>query len=224
MGALFHREQHRRGHHRRRVAAGHRHVVDGRRRWRCRSSSASPGRRRPSGTSMRQPARRAPTRTKDDRHISLCCLQAGKYWAELVARFGRPELATDERFADRGRHQGATVADAVDDRSPGRSPSGRSPSGASAARAASPASGRWCRRPSRSPRTRRRVANGYVRRVRDRRPARRSSSSPRPIQFDERAAPPSRAPEFNEHGDEILESLGLDWDTIIDLKVKGVVA
>jgi hypothetical protein len=26
-----------------------------------------------------------------------------------------------------------------------------------------------------------------------------------------------------EHGDAILESLGLDWDTIIDLKVRGVV-
>ena len=36
---------------------------------------------------------------------------------------------------------------------------------------------------------------------------------------------PERAPEFNEHGDEILtEMLGLDWDTVIDLKVKGVVA
>jgi hypothetical protein len=33
-----------------------------------------------------------------------------------------------------------------------------------------------------------------------------------------------RAPEFNEHGDEILAELGLDWDAIIDLKVRGVVA
>jgi hypothetical protein len=28
----------------------------------------------------------------------------------------------------------------------------------------------------------------------------------------------------NEHGDAILADLGLDWDTVIDLKVRGVVA
>ena len=33
-----------------------------------------------------------------------------------------------------------------------------------------------------------------------------------------------RAPEFNEHGDEILQSIGLDMDAIVDLKVRGVVA
>jgi crotonobetainyl-CoA:carnitine CoA-transferase CaiB-like acyl-CoA transferase len=46
-----------------------------------------------------------------------------------------------------------------------------------------------------------------------------------PVQFDEQPNAPMRGPEFNEHGDEILsELLGLDWDTIVDLKVKGVVA
>ena len=36
---------------------------------------------------------------------------------------------------------------------------------------------------------------------------------------------PGKSPDFNEHGDQILtEQLGLDWDTVIDLKVKGVVA
>ena len=45
-----------------------------------------------------------------------------------------------------------------------------------------------------------------------------------PVQYDEQPAPPGRAPEFNEHGDEILEALGLDMDAIIDLRVRGVVA
>ena len=45
-----------------------------------------------------------------------------------------------------------------------------------------------------------------------------------PVQFDEQPATPGRAPEFNEHGDEILEALGFDWDAIVDLKVRGVVA
>jgi hypothetical protein len=44
------------------------------------------------------------------------------------------------------------------------------------------------------------------------------------VQYDEQPAKPERAPEFNEQGDEILVELGLDWDTIVDLKVRGVVA
>ena len=45
-----------------------------------------------------------------------------------------------------------------------------------------------------------------------------------PFQYDGGPTPPKRAPEFNEHGDAVLASLGLDWDTIVDLKVRGVVA
>ncbi len=45
-----------------------------------------------------------------------------------------------------------------------------------------------------------------------------------PVQFDGKPAAPHRAPELNEHGDSILEELGFDWDAIVDLKVRGVVA
>jgi len=46
-----------------------------------------------------------------------------------------------------------------------------------------------------------------------------------PVQFGEEPSVPGKSPDFNEHGDQILtEQLGLDWDTVIDLKVKGVVA
>jgi hypothetical protein len=44
-----------------------------------------------------------------------------------------------------------------------------------------------------------------------------------PVQYDEEPAVPGRAPEFNEHGDGILGDLGIDWDTIVDLKVRGIV-
>jgi crotonobetainyl-CoA:carnitine CoA-transferase CaiB-like acyl-CoA transferase len=45
-----------------------------------------------------------------------------------------------------------------------------------------------------------------------------------PIQFDGKPATPRRAPEFNEHGDEILAELGLETEAILDLKIKGVIA
>jgi len=67
------------------------------------------------------------------------------------------------------------------------------------------------------------VANGYIQ------DCKTSTGFPfrlvaAPVQYDGKPAPVGRAPEFNEHGDEILAELGLDWDTIVDLKVKGVVA
>ncbi len=67
------------------------------------------------------------------------------------------------------------------------------------------------------------VANGYIQDLTT------ASGTPfrltaAPVQFDEVPPQARRAPEFNEHGDEILTELGLDWDAIIDLKVRGVVA
>ena len=44
-----------------------------------------------------------------------------------------------------------------------------------------------------------------------------------PAQFGGEPAPVGRAPGFNEHGDEILAELGIDWDTVVDLKVRSVV-
>ncbi|MBA2280011.1 MAG: hypothetical protein M3527_01240 [Actinomycetota bacterium] len=48
--------------------------------------------------------------------------------------------------------------------------------------------------------------------------------SPRatPVTVGDQLPSTRRAPDFNEHGDH--ESLGLDMDAIIDLKVRGVVA
>ena len=45
-----------------------------------------------------------------------------------------------------------------------------------------------------------------------------------PVQFDERPTPTARSPLFNEHGDEILQELGMDWDQIIELRVAGAIA
>ena len=68
-----------------------------------------------------------------------------------------------------------------------------------------------------------RVANGYLQdcRAADGTAFRLVAA---PVQYDGQPAVPARAPEFNEHGDEILGALGLDMDQIIDLKARGVVA
>jgi crotonobetainyl-CoA:carnitine CoA-transferase CaiB-like acyl-CoA transferase len=66
------------------------------------------------------------------------------------------------------------------------------------------------------------LANGYIQDVQtaDGKPFRLVAA---PIQFDGEAAAPRPGPDFNQHGDEILAGIGLDQETIIDLKIKGVV-
>jgi crotonobetainyl-CoA:carnitine CoA-transferase CaiB-like acyl-CoA transferase len=158
--------------------------------------------------------------TSDGRTLWFTCLQAARYWPTLCAAVGRPELATDERFADheslRANAQEATVELAavfaqatLDDwreRLEGFD-------------------GQWAvvqdtLEVTDDPQV---VANGYVQ------DCETAAGVPfrlvaAPVQFDEEPAPAGRAPEMNEHGDEILAELGLDWDTIVDLKVRGVVA
>jgi crotonobetainyl-CoA:carnitine CoA-transferase CaiB-like acyl-CoA transferase len=159
-------------------------------------------------------------RTKDGRGVSLTCLQAGKYWRPLCEAFGRPELAEDARFADHSsllanhREAAAVVTDAF----------------------AQATADEWRRRletfvgqwaivqdtleAAADPQT---VANGYLQECHTAEgvPFRLVAV---PVQYDEQPAVPRRAPEFNEHGDEILTELGLDMDAILDLRLRGVVA
>jgi crotonobetainyl-CoA:carnitine CoA-transferase CaiB-like acyl-CoA transferase len=158
--------------------------------------------------------------TQDGRWLALCCLQAGRYWAQLCEIIGKPELATDERFAT---HEGlmANSVDAVEI--------------LTAVFAARPLAdwrdllddfaGQWTVvqntiEVAADPQS---VANGYIQ------DCKTATGVPfqmaaAPVQFGEEPPPAGRAPEFNEHGDSILAELGIDWDTIVDLKVRGVVA
>ena len=158
--------------------------------------------------------------TKDGRILAFTCLQAGKYWPELCATIGRPELVNDPRFAD---HQSLSTnnlaateiltgvfASATLDEWRER---------------LADFTGQWCvvqdtLEAAADPQS---VANGYVQACRS------AEGVPfqlvaAPVQFDGDPAIPDRAPEFNEHGDAILAELGIDWDSIVDLKVRGVVA
>jgi crotonobetainyl-CoA:carnitine CoA-transferase CaiB-like acyl-CoA transferase len=159
-------------------------------------------------------------RTKDERFLGINCLQAARYWAEFCQLIDRPEAATDARFADADglRENAGAAADIV--------------RGALAERTLDewrerlePFSGQWAvvqntLEAAVDPQT---EANGYVQECHT------SDGTPfkliaAPIQYDGVPAQPGRSPEFNEHGDAILGDLGIDWDTIVDLKVRGVVA
>jgi crotonobetainyl-CoA:carnitine CoA-transferase CaiB-like acyl-CoA transferase len=158
--------------------------------------------------------------TADGRVLAFTCLQPSQYWAPLCETVGRPELATDPRFIDHPSLM-ANSADAI----------------AILAEVFSSAtleawrgrladfSGQWAvvqdtLEAVADPQT---VANGYIQACET------AAGTPfrlvaAPVQFDEEPAVPSRAPEFNEHGDSILADIGLDPEAIIDLKIRGVVA
>jgi crotonobetainyl-CoA:carnitine CoA-transferase CaiB-like acyl-CoA transferase len=158
--------------------------------------------------------------TKDGRAVMLTCLQAGKYWAPLCDIIGRPELATDARFADHvslmqnSREAVAILTDVF-----------AQATVAEWRERLDPFVGQWTvvqhtLETADDPQS---VANGYMQ------DCSTAGGTPfklvaAPVQYDEQPAQAGRAPEFNEQGDAILQELGIDWDTIVDLKVRGVVA
>jgi crotonobetainyl-CoA:carnitine CoA-transferase CaiB-like acyl-CoA transferase len=158
--------------------------------------------------------------TKDGRVLAFTCLQAAKYWPLLCDVVGRPELKDDPRFADHAAltentRQAIEILDGVFASATLEEWRERLESFA----------GQWCvvqdtLEAAEDPQT---LANGYLQECRtaDGTPFRLVAA---PVQYDEAPAKPSRAPQFNEHGDDILQGLGLDWDAIIDLKARNVVA
>jgi crotonobetainyl-CoA:carnitine CoA-transferase CaiB-like acyl-CoA transferase len=159
-------------------------------------------------------------RTKDGRFVALTCLQAAKYWPDMCDVLERPELATDSRFAD-ALSLMANAAVAV---SLLREAFAERTADDWRERLAG-FSGQWAMvqdtlEATVDPQT---VANGYVLACETAEgvPFQLAAA---PVQYDDEPAVPRRAPEFNEHGDAILGDLGLDWDTIVDLKVRGIVA
>ncbi|MDT3443298.1 MULTISPECIES: CaiB/BaiF CoA-transferase family protein [unclassified Pseudofrankia] len=159
-------------------------------------------------------------RTEDGRWLGFSCLQAGHYWPAACAAVGRPELATDPRFADHASLM-ANKAEASD---------------LLAAEFASRPLAEWRERladfpgqwtvvqhtleAAADPQS---VANGYVQDLEN------AAGTPFhlsavPVQFGDEPAPAHRAPDFNEHADEVLAELGLDFDAVLDLKLRGIVA
>jgi crotonobetainyl-CoA:carnitine CoA-transferase CaiB-like acyl-CoA transferase len=159
-------------------------------------------------------------KTSDDRFVALSCLQAAKYWPEACAIVGRPELATDPRFADH-----ASITANAGEATEILREVFAARTLAEWREVLTPFSGQWAvvqdtLEATADPQT---VANGYISRC-ETAEGLEYHLATAPVQFDEESAQPGRAPDFNEHGDAILQELGLDWDRIIELKVKGVLA
>ena len=157
--------------------------------------------------------------TKDERSLSFCCLQASRYWAELADAVGRPELGTDPRFADHaGLTENSLEAQALLETAFAER------TVAEWRQRLADFSGQWCvvqdtLECAVDPQS---IANGYMQECET------AGGTPfklvaAPVQFGGEPAPVRRAPEFNEHGDAILGEIGIDWDTIVDLKVRSVV-
>jgi crotonobetainyl-CoA:carnitine CoA-transferase CaiB-like acyl-CoA transferase len=157
--------------------------------------------------------------TRDGKWLALCCLQAGFYWAPLCDIIERPDLAADPRFADHAAllANRTIVSSLLTEVFAQRTVEEWEERFNSFV-------GQWtvvqdARQVADDPQA---LANGYIQDC-------RSASDERfrlvsaPVQYDEQPAPTSIAPAYNEHGDAILAELGLGWDVVVDLKVRGIV-
>jgi crotonobetainyl-CoA:carnitine CoA-transferase CaiB-like acyl-CoA transferase len=159
-------------------------------------------------------------KTEDGRFLALTCLQGFHYWPGACRAVGREDLITDDRFAS---HESLSAnADAARDILTGIFAS--APLDEWRRRLAD-FDGQWSFAQDSleavdDPQV---VANGYVGETAT------AAGVPfklvtTPVQFGGSPAPPKRAPEFNEHCDEILASIDLDEQAVLDLKIEGVVA
>ena len=158
-------------------------------------------------------------RTSDGRFLSLCMLQADKYWAGFCAAAGRPDLASDPRFADsdaRRDHADACYAEvkalfASKTLAEWRDILGRQ-------------DGQWdvVQEVGEMHADVQVQANGYLQRA-DYGDGTTIPMVGLPMLFDGQAMPARRSPDLGADSDTVLASLGYDEEAIIDLKVQGVV-
>lgn len=187
--------------------------------------------KRPAGAAQRPPlpadyppslisALNATYQTADFRFINLLFLgDDDRDFADLAARIGQPQLATAERFGTaEQRRAGYQELLGLLEQTFAARPLAEWRVALAGAR------GAWAvvQTPAElitDPQT---LANGFVRPVAH---AGGTVSIPvPPIQFDEEAGDPPRAPDFAEHTDQILADLGCSCQEIGDYRKRGVVA
>jgi crotonobetainyl-CoA:carnitine CoA-transferase CaiB-like acyl-CoA transferase len=158
-------------------------------------------------------------KTRDNRWIQLVFLQPDRFWAGFCERIGLPELATDERFVPSSNlianaaEACALVGDAIasQDLDHWRKVLADEP-GVWAALAT----------PKETLNDPQVEPNGYtIANVDDK--GNEYQIVAAPVQFNETAPPPARAPEHGQHTEEILLELDLDWDHISAAKDSGAI-
>ena len=160
-------------------------------------------------------------RTADDRWIYLSCLQGAVYWPGICEVIGRPELAADPRFATHdalGDHAQEAIA-LLDEEFAAHTL-------AEWKALLAGFDGQWAAVQDslevvHDPQV---EANGYIVHA-TMRTGKEVPLVATPVQFDGAPSPTRRAPDFNEHGDEILTTLlGLGEEELLQLKLDDVVA
>lgn len=171
-----------------------------------------------SGSTPRNPVS-MPYKTKDGRWIQLCMLQAGKYWPEVCRVLERPDLVTDERFANPTDlvMNGADAAAILGGIFLSKTQEEWKAILAHMDGQWSPVQNFWEVAQDASLR-----ANGLIAPVTD------VDGKPRelilnPVLFDETPPEIDRAPQFAEHTDEILAELGVSDERVLELKIAGIV-
>ncbi len=159
-------------------------------------------------------------RSQDGRFLAFSCLQGFHYWPGACHAIGREDLITDERFTSHEllSANAGTAREILTEVFASASLEEWRERLAEFA-------GQWsfaqdALEAVTDPQV---EANGYVGETRTRDDVTFQLVTT-PVQFDGTPAPPKRAPEFNEHCEEILGSIGVDTDAMMELKVEGVVA
>lgn len=157
--------------------------------------------------------------TKDKRFISLVMMQGFQYWPEFCKHIDRQDLIADERFdTDQKLGENAAVAKQI----VGEVIKTRTL--AEWTEAFKGMKGQWA--PVQNTVE---VAKDLQVRGNDYIVGTKTANGTAfelvasPVQFDVKATATRRAPEFNEHGDEILQEAGFDMEKIIELKIAGAV-
>ena len=155
--------------------------------------------------------------TSDGRWIALCMLQPDLYWAPFCEAIGRSDLAADARFAT-GSERAAHIPDAV----VALDQTFKTKTLAEWIPILSAQRGQWdvVKKVSELLRDPQAEANGFIQRI-DYGGGREIPLISNPIQFDRTPPALGPAPGFGGDTDEILLSLGWDWDRIIEAKASG---